>query len=915
MTAPQRPVDVIRSALALFAQPGDVIEVRVPKVGGRKSNNASGYFSDLDAAAKAAARYDGKAAGIYVTVNPVDPALLARANERIIEYAELSTSDDAILRRRWLLIDCDPKRPAGISSTAEEHAAAHARARAIRDWLELAGWPAPVYADSGNGAHLLYPVVLPNDDASRELQHACLRAIAARFDDDAVTVDQKVFNAARIWKVYGTMARKGDNTSERPHRRAAIIDRPAELVPVALDLLRTLARSVAEPEPNEAVRAGGIDDAGAWLASHGVSYREKPNVPASGATTYQIDCPFDSDHVGDAYVIKGSRGGLKFGCYHNSCQDRDWRAFRALYEPLPPPRDKPPTTPSARPSAMPDTPEEPVAKATKKDNDDAAYLWAQRFRDRLAYDATSGTWRQWAGTHWQQLLPGDPALDDAGAEVLRAIGLRVSGGAIDDTARLARRRCLMTFTRSMHLVNFANGTLDVASGTLRPHSPADGLTSCLPYAYDPKGVTPTIDALIAELAPDPAAGRVLRTHIGLALLNDATFHKAVLLLGAPGSGKTTLLLLTAAAMGASPDLPKFAPGLIYRNDREGSLQRGYSRDWPMILSDEFPADVLRDEEPFKAMTAHSAIDSRIHHAHPVNERWRPKALLAANDMPQFSDKTGAIKRRLIVITCPTIRDEAAYDRAMLNRSIAELGAFAAQCIAAAHAAIAANTYPISRAMEAAYDELVIDGDPVKAWAAERAVLLVDNAGLPGSSSLRALVSDLAKDYNAWAEANHHKSMSTIGLSKRLVAYAPWRVTRHRTEAGQYLLGIALADAHPDLAVGNVAFEAKQKKLHTDIGHQEALDVANVINVDTCIAETLETLPEGSSEVLEKLSKKDTKATFLQESYSLEGVRQDDGTETWHIYDDTTNAVVHTEATEAAAIAWIERNTNATPPTA
>jgi hypothetical protein len=47
--------------------------------------------------------------------------------------------------------------------------------------------------------------------------------------DDQVSVDTGVYNAARIWKLYGTIACKGDNTPERPHRPARFIEVPETL--------------------------------------------------------------------------------------------------------------------------------------------------------------------------------------------------------------------------------------------------------------------------------------------------------------------------------------------------------------------------------------------------------------------------------------------------------------------------------------------------------------------------------------------------------------------------------------------------------------------------------------------------------------------------------------------------------------
>ena len=123
----------------------------------------SGYFTDAAELSAAAVRYSGQGQGIYVTLNPVAPALLARAANHVVTWAKHTTSDADILGRVWLPIDFDPVRPSGISSTDAEHTAALERAQACRAWLASLGWPQPVYADSGNGAHLLYRIDLPND--------------------------------------------------------------------------------------------------------------------------------------------------------------------------------------------------------------------------------------------------------------------------------------------------------------------------------------------------------------------------------------------------------------------------------------------------------------------------------------------------------------------------------------------------------------------------------------------------------------------------------------------------------------------------------------------------------------------------------------------------------------------------------
>ena len=172
---------------------------------------------------------DGTVPGIYLTLNPCNPALLARAANRLQDCAQVTTSDADILRRRWLLIDFDPVRPAGISSTNREHGRAVSAACGAWDDLRGAGFPDPVVADSGNGAHLLYRVDLPNDSSATELVRHILAGAAVRCATDDIIVDQTVFNAGRITKAYGTMVCKGDNLPDRPRRRSRLLEIPDDL--------------------------------------------------------------------------------------------------------------------------------------------------------------------------------------------------------------------------------------------------------------------------------------------------------------------------------------------------------------------------------------------------------------------------------------------------------------------------------------------------------------------------------------------------------------------------------------------------------------------------------------------------------------------------------------------------------------
>ena len=252
------PEETLHATWALFKANDGIVEVRALNCSARSrawhgwaAGTVVGYFDDGDAFVDAVATLDatGQAAGIYVTLNPVHPDLLARACNRLIGAKRgETTADEHIVRRRWLLVDFDPKRPAGISASTAELQRCLATARQAAAALAARGWPSPVPAASGNGLHLLYPFNLPNDAAATETAKSLLRAVAAECQTDQVQVDITNFNAGRITKCYGTVARKGDATADRPHRRAIFLPKDDLLCPICPQNSTPISTPVSNPD-------------------------------------------------------------------------------------------------------------------------------------------------------------------------------------------------------------------------------------------------------------------------------------------------------------------------------------------------------------------------------------------------------------------------------------------------------------------------------------------------------------------------------------------------------------------------------------------------------------------------------------------------------------------------------------------
>lgn len=325
-----KPAVLIKRYLDIVTE--GVFEVRVPKT---KYGTISGYFDDTAIAASLIAKENGKHPAVYVTVNPVIPSLIAR-NHNKFEFGSHSTTTDAeIVRRRWFLIDLDPVRPAGISSTDHELEEAHLRASEIQDWLSSLGWPEPIRASSGNGAHLMFRVDEPNDEPTRiEFEYAT-KMIASVFSDNKISVDTAVWNASRVWKIYGTVAAKGSNTNERPHRVAMFTKIPAELVFTSRALIEGMAQAMKNAKADEFKDMTGefIADMEKWLSDRGITVTSgpRPLYGAEGKKWTIAHCPFNHNHIGPIVGLINNRP--IFRCLHNSCSAFRWKEFREKIDP------------------------------------------------------------------------------------------------------------------------------------------------------------------------------------------------------------------------------------------------------------------------------------------------------------------------------------------------------------------------------------------------------------------------------------------------------------------------------------------------------------------------------------------------------------------------------------------------------
>jgi len=109
------------------------------------------------------------------------------------------------------------------------------------------------------------------------------------------------------------------------------------------------------------------------------------------------------------------------------------------------------------------------------------------------------------------------------------------------------------------LLNCANGTLDLRTGELRDHSPADLITKRAGASYDPAAPGSAFSAFLERVQPQEEMRAYLARLLGHTLAGTVTTHILPIFFGEGGNGKGTLIGAVLAALGdyadaADPDL-------------------------------------------------------------------------------------------------------------------------------------------------------------------------------------------------------------------------------------------------------------------------------------------------------------------------------------------------------------------------
>jgi putative DNA primase/helicase len=795
MTTQTIGTDALRYLEALW-RPGEVREVRIPRHN-RFGHTASGYFSSPAAAAEAVAAWDGRA-NVYVTLNPVDPALRARVAERIVPKAEHTSADADVLGRRWLLVDVDPVRPAGVSSSDVELAAAEQVVKAAIGFLNRHGWTEPIVAMSGNGYHALYRVDLPNDAESLALVQAVLAAVSQQADTAAAKVDPTVANASRITALIGTLKMKGDSLPERPHRRSRLERVPDPLLTVPRSCLVTVAGLASSAGDNGRAHGGAniprrLADR---LTSAGLAVRVQP-PDSAGIVWYHVErCPFHDDGKPfECGVGEAPDGRFTGKCFHPEGigkQWRDWKAALGLGTASRPGHDDQ-GTPTGDPSAA-------GAFFNRTDAGNGEHF-ARLYGDKIRFDHRRRTWLVWGGDWWRA--------DDQGAVRLFAKDAardRFQGAVVIGEAKFAigseNRQRLDAMLRAAEseppisdvgdqwdsdawLLGVANGVIDLRTGALRRGTPGDRVTRHTDVAFDPDARCPRWEQFLDEIfdGDDELVDYIWRAA-GYSL-SGAVYEQCVFMChGSGANGKSVFLAILRDASG---QYAFNAPFSTFEAKDRSSIPNDLAAlaGRRLVTASETNEGTRLNEARLKALTGGDPITARFLHGEFFTYQPVAKLWLAVNHRPEVRDDSYGFWRRVRLVPFGRQFRENA-DPWLIDTLRAELPGILAWAVRGAIAWQQHGLEPPA-AVSSATEAYRAESDPLADFLAE---CCVEGPGLS------VVASEIYRAYKGWAEAQglpRSETLSNKVFGMRLAA----RFQKRSAKDHNVYLGVGLRAAGTD----------------------------------------------------------------------------------------------------------------------
>ena len=306
------------------------------------------------------------------------------------------------------------------------------------------------------------------------------------------------------------------------------------------------------------------------------------------------------------------------------------------------------------------------------------------------------------------------------------------------------------------LFNVANGTIDLKTGDLRPHSRQDLLTKRSRVAFDLAAKCPRWDSFMSEImSGDDALIAFLKTAAGYSLTGDTSEQCFFVPYGLGGNGKTTLLEVIMELAG---DYGMYTPTDTLMATRGDGIPNDIARlkGARFVAAIEAQEGRRLSESTIKALTGGDTITARFLHAEFFDFVPQFKLWMGVNHRPVIKDTSPAMWRRVQLIPFLYTVPEEKRDKNLKAELLAELPGILNWAIDGCLTWQIRGSLDSPSAVREATAEYRSEMDVIAAFLADRCIL---------ESSARLSARALYESYSQWCSESNERAVSqrTLGL--------------------------------------------------------------------------------------------------------------------------------------------------------
>lgn len=452
---------------------------------------------------------------------------------------------------------------------------------------------------------------------------------------------------------------------------------------------------------------------------------------------------------------------------------------------------------------------------------------------QLRYMPKWGTWLVWDGTRWTRddtyvvfrlaratirSMYQDASMIDDKSERVNAARWAIaseSKGRIEAMIALATSEQHIAVSpddldADPFVLNCRNGTLDLRSGQLRPHDPADLLTKRLNIDYDPAAPCPTWQRFLQRvLNADPELIRYVQRCVGYTLTGATTEQCLFFAYGTGRNGKSTFFEVLKHMLG---EYAQKAPTEIIMLKANMGISNDVARlaGARLVITAEIEEGRRLSESLVKDLTGGDTISARFLYQETFEFLPTHKLWLYGNHRPDIRGTDPGIWRRIRVIPFDVQIPASEVDPYLRDKLLAELPGILAWAVRGCQDH-QDNGLPLPEAVQRATQEYRSDMDMLAAFMSDCCVVRADAV---------VKASDLYKAYTTWCEENGERAVTQRRLGQQLTERGFER-RRMGKDDNWHRVGIGLL-ANPGQAPTDPTDPTdpiSQKSAHVSRGHE------------------------------------------------------------------------------------------------